>query len=56
VIGRTRSGVKQIFERIDLDIGVGKGVSGEAAADELDLRLDWFVKKVCYPDMFEAQS
>lgn len=42
VMERVRPGVKQVFERIDVD---AKGVSGEAAADESDTRLDWFIKK-----------
>lgn len=42
VLERVRPGVRQMFERIDVD---AKGASGESAADESDVRLDWFVKK-----------
>ncbi|ORY35751.1 hypothetical protein BCR39DRAFT_511920 [Naematelia encephala] len=43
VLGRVRPGVKQIFERVDLE--GGKGTSGDAAIDEVDQRLEWFTKK-----------
>ncbi|WVW85517.1 hypothetical protein I302_107555 [Kwoniella bestiolae CBS 10118] len=43
VLGRVRSGVRQVFERIDLE-GL-KALSGEAAVEEVDTRLEWFTKK-----------
>ncbi|WVQ95052.1 hypothetical protein IAU59_002144 [Kwoniella sp. CBS 9459] len=43
VLDRVKSGVRQVFERIDLD--GPKGLSGEAAVGEVDARLEWFTKK-----------
>ncbi|WVF67577.1 hypothetical protein IAT40_002335 [Kwoniella sp. CBS 6097] len=43
VLDQVRSGVRQVFERIDLD--GPKGLSGEAAVGEVDARLEWFTKK-----------
>ena len=45
VLSRVRPGIRQVFERIDLD--GSNGFSGEAAAEEVEIRLDWFAKKVC---------
>lgn len=42
IVGQVRSGVRQVFERIDLE--GAKGASG--AVDEVDQRLEWFTKKV----------
>lgn len=33
-----------MFERIDLESG--KGMGGEAAVNEVESRLEWFIKKV----------
>ncbi|WWC93486.1 hypothetical protein V866_000321 [Kwoniella sp. B9012] len=43
VLGRVRSGVRQVFERIDLE--GPKALSGPAAVEEVDTRLEWFTKK-----------
>lgn len=46
VLEKVRPGVRQVFERIDVDVPKGKGgMSGEAAAEEADARLEWFTKK-----------
>lgn len=45
VLGYIKPGVKQVFERFDGDSR--KGLGGDAAVEEVDQRLDWFVKKVC---------
>ena len=42
VLGQVRSGVRQIFERVDLD--GAKGPDG--AVEEVEQRLTWFTKKV----------
>jgi U3 small nucleolar RNA-associated protein 25 len=44
VLGYIKPGVKQVFERFDVDNR--KGLGGDAAVEEVDQRLDWFVKKV----------
>jgi len=41
VLGQVRSGVRQVFERIDAG---SRGPDG--ATDEVEQRLDWFMKKV----------
>jgi U3 small nucleolar RNA-associated protein 25 len=47
VLDKVKSGVRQVFERIDLEAPQGKaGMSGPAAGDEADQRLEWFMKKV----------
>ncbi|WWC90610.1 uncharacterized protein L201_005546 [Kwoniella dendrophila CBS 6074] len=43
VLDRVRPGVRQIFERIDLE--TPKSSSGNAAVEEIDNRLEWFTKK-----------
>ncbi|OCF31541.1 U3 small nucleolar RNA-associated protein 25 [Kwoniella heveanensis BCC8398] len=43
VLNRVRSGVRQVFERVDLD--GPRGLNGEAAVGEVDARLEWFTKK-----------
>ncbi|WVR09518.1 hypothetical protein IAU60_006586 [Kwoniella sp. DSM 27419] len=43
VLDRVRSGVRQVFERIDLE--GSKALSGNAAVEEVDARLEWFTKK-----------
>jgi len=35
-----------VFERIDVE--GGKGMGGEAAADEVEARLEWFTRKVIW--------
>ena len=41
VLGGVRSGVRQVFERIDA------GAHGpDGASDEIEQRLEWFTKKV----------
>lgn len=45
ILDRVRPGVKQVFERFDLENNL-KGMSGDAAAEEVDARLEWFTKKV----------
>ena len=42
VLGQVRPGVRQIFERIDLE--GAKGPDG--AVEEVEQRLTWFTKKV----------
>ena len=44
VLGRVRPGVRQVFERIDVEGSQGMG--GDAAVDELEARLEWLTKKV----------
>ena len=46
VLGYIKPVVKQVFERFDADNR--KGLGGDAAVEEVDQRLDWFVKKVCH--------
>ena len=46
VLGYIKPGVKQVFERFDGDSR--KGMGGDAAIEEVDQRLEWFVKKVRY--------
>jgi len=47
VLDKVKEGVKQVFERIDLEAPQGRaGMSGQAAAEEADQRLEWFMKKV----------
>lgn len=41
VMTRVRPGVKQIFERVDMDL---KG--GEGPVEEVEKRLEYFIKKV----------
>ena len=41
VMMRVREGVKQVFERVDMDL---KG--GEGPIEEVEKRLDFFMKKV----------
>ncbi|RSH88852.1 rRNA-binding ribosome biosynthesis protein utp25 [Saitozyma podzolica] len=41
VLGRVRSGVRQVFERVDEQGGMG----GEEAVEEGERRLSWFTKK-----------
>ncbi|WRT68504.1 uncharacterized protein IL334_005480 [Kwoniella shivajii] len=41
VLGRVRRGVRQVFERIDLE--GSEGLNG--AVEEVDTRLEWFTKK-----------
>ena len=48
MLDRVKPGVKQIFERIDLDKRSNAGE--DAVLDEVDQRLDWFVKKVSRHD------
>lgn len=46
MLDRVRPGVKQIFERIDMDAPQGRvGLSGTSAAEESDARLEYFTKK-----------
>ncbi|RXK42415.1 U3 small nucleolar RNA-associated protein 25 [Tremella mesenterica] len=42
VLERVRPGVKQVFERVDLG---QRGLGGDAAAEEVDKRLEWFLKQ-----------
>jgi U3 small nucleolar RNA-associated protein 25 len=44
VLSYIKPGVKQVFERIDGDSR--KGLGGDAAVEEVDQRLEYFVKKV----------
>jgi U3 small nucleolar RNA-associated protein 25 len=44
LLGHVKSGVKQIFERIDLE--GSKGMGPDAAVEEVEKRLEWFTKKV----------
>lgn len=46
VLGRVKSGVRQGFERFDLE--GGKGLEGSAATEEVEMRLEYFTKKVSY--------
>ncbi len=42
ILGMVNAGVKQVFERFDL-----KGPKGaDGAVEEVDQRLEWFIKKV----------
>ncbi|WWC71472.1 uncharacterized protein I206_105430 [Kwoniella pini CBS 10737] len=43
VLDLVKPGVRQVFERIDLD--TPKVLNGEAAVEEVDKRLEWFTKK-----------
>ena len=43
-MAQVRRGVRHIFDRIDLE-GT-QGFEGDAAVDEVEQRLDWFIKKV----------
>ncbi|KAK4687363.1 U3 small nucleolar RNA-associated protein 25, partial [Tremellales sp. Uapishka_1] len=42
-LARVKPGVKQVFERFDLE-GT-RSMQGEAAVEEIEKRLEWFVKK-----------
>lgn len=44
LMGQVRPGVRQVFERFDSE--GAKGLEGDAAVDEVEQRLDWFIKKV----------
>jgi len=44
VLGNVKTGVRQVFERFDLE--GNRGVGPEAAVAEVDQRLEWFAKKV----------
>jgi len=50
VLGYIKPGVKQVFERFDGESR--KGLGGDAAVEEVDQRLDWFIKKVCHSGIF----
>ncbi|WWD19158.1 hypothetical protein CI109_103616 [Kwoniella shandongensis] len=43
VLDRVKPGVRQVFERFDLE--GPKGMGGDAAVEEVDARLEWFTKK-----------
>ena len=43
-LGRVKAGVRQVFERIDVE--GSKGMGGDAAGDEVEARLEWFIKQV----------
>ncbi|KAK8854697.1 hypothetical protein IAR55_003436 [Kwoniella newhampshirensis] len=43
VLDRVKPGMRQVFERIDME--GPKGMGGDAAVEEVDGRLEWFTKK-----------
>ncbi len=62
VLENVKPGVKQVFERFDLENG--RSLGGEAAIEEVDQRLEWFTKKVgfgaqpsqIYTDEFQSRQ
>lgn len=46
VLSTIRPGVKQVFERVDLETPGAKGLSGDAAVDEVEQRFKHFITNV----------
>lgn len=55
ILSTIRPGIKQVFERVDLAAPGPKGLSGDAAVDEVEQRFKHFITNVRHSHIFSGK-